>query len=66
MLKKQAGEQPSQQAILNRNKIINKKTVFAHNRLEQQLKKLGVEIKPDFSIEPPLGRDRTRFYSRNF
>ena len=66
MPKKHSRKSASPQAVLERNQKINRKTVFAHNRLERQLKKLGVEVKPNFSIEPPLGRGRTRFYGRNF
>lgn len=66
MPKKQEPRRSEPRAILSRNKKINKKTVAAHDRLEQELKNLGVEIKPEFGIEPPLGRVRTRLYSRNF
>ena len=66
MPKKQERRRSEQRAILNRNEKINKKTVAAHDRLERELKNLGVEIKPEFSIEPPLGRIQKRLYSRNF
>ena len=35
---------------------VNEATVAAHERLEQELKKLGVDTTPRFGIEPPLGR----------
>ena len=35
---------------------VNEATVAAHERLEQELKKLGVDTRPRFGIEPPLGR----------
>ena len=51
--------------LLKRNVKINKKTVAAHERLEQELKELGVEIKPSYNLEPPLGRGRIRPHNRN-
>ena len=44
---------------------VNEATVAAHERLEQQLKKLGVDTRPRFGLEPPLGSIRTRLHSRN-
>lgn len=41
--------------ILNRNKGINRELVAAHERLEAELKKLGVEIKPRYGLDHPLG-----------
>lgn len=51
--------------LLERNVKINTKTVAAHERLEQELKKLGVEIKPSYNLEPPLGRGGIRLHNRN-
>ena len=45
--------------IIRKNKNIDKSVVSAYERLEQELSKLGVEIKPTFNIEPPLGWNRT-------
>ncbi len=45
--------------IAKENKNIDKAVVSAHEQLERELSKLGVEIKPTFNIEPPLGRNRT-------
>ena len=50
--------------ILNQNSNIDAEIVSAHENLERKLRKLGVEIKPTFNIEPPLGRDRTGSYTR--
>ena len=55
----------SRQELFKRNAGIDLKTVTAHQELEQDLRKLGVEIKPSFNLEPPLGRNRTVLYSRN-
>ena len=52
-----------QNTVLSQNKRIHRGTVAAHEKLERKLKKLGVEIKPSFNIEPPLGRYRTGCYS---
>ncbi len=51
--------------IINQNRNINEDTVSAHEKLERDLRKLGVEIKPTFNIEPPLGWNRTGCYSQN-
>lgn len=45
--------------ILNQNSNIDAEIVSAHENLERKLRKLGVEIKPTFNIEPPSGRVRT-------
>ncbi len=55
----------NQRDVLDRNKNINSDTVAAHERLEQELRKLGVVIKPSFNLEPPLGQDRTGLHSWN-
>ena len=52
--------------ILKRNKKIDARVVSAQTELERQLKVLGVEVKPEFNLEPPLGRGRMRLSSRNF
>jgi len=39
--------------ILRRNVNINKDTVAAHERLEREFEKIGVEIKPSYNLEPP-------------
>ena len=51
--------------VLKRNTRINIGAVAAHEELERKLKKLGVEIKPSYNLEPPLGRNPTRFRNRN-
>ena len=56
---------PSLKDVLKRNTRINIGTVTAHEELERKLKKLGVEIKPSYNLEPPLGRNPTRFQNRN-
>ncbi len=53
------------EAVLRQNTKIDRRVVAAHERLEQKLLKLGVEIKPSFGLEPPLGRNRTRAHNLN-
>jgi len=40
---------------LHQNPKVNMSVVAAHERLERELQKLGVEIKPSYNIEPALG-----------
>ena len=49
----------------SQNPRIDVAVVRAHEKLESELKKLGVEIKPVFNLEPPLGRDRTRIHNQS-
>ena len=51
--------------ILARNVNIDTVTVASHDRLVQELERLGVEVKkPQFKLEHPLGGDRPRFSNR--
>ena len=52
--------------ILKRNKKIDARVVRAQVKLERELRGLGVEVKPEFNVEPPLGRGRMRLCSHNF
>ena len=65
MAAKQEVSSLDRKKIINQNKNINAETVSAHEKLERELRKLGVEIKPTFNIEPPLGWNRTGFYNQN-
>ena len=65
MPRKSATSASYREAVLKRNKKINTETVAAHEKLERELQKLGVEIKPSFNLEPPLGRSRTGIHNRN-
>ena len=51
--------------VLRHNPKINTRVVKAHERLERQLKRLGVVIKPSYDIEPPLGRGPTRIHNHS-
>lgn len=51
--------------VLKRNTKIDRRVVADHERLEHELLKLGVEIKPSYNLEPPLGRNRARPHNLN-
>ena len=65
MPRKRATSASYREEVLKRNKKINTETVAAHEKLERELRELGVEIKPSFNLEPPLGRSRTGIHNRN-
>ena len=65
MSQKQTVSPPNLKDVLKRNKKINFATVAAHERLEEKLKKLGVEIKPSYNLEPPLGMNPAGFHNRS-
>ena len=65
MPKKQRVSLSDRNEVLDRNSRINVDTVTAHEKLERELRKLGVTIKPSFNLEPPLGRNRTGLHNRN-
>ena len=50
--------------ILKRNTKIDTRLVSAQAKLERELRDLGVEIKPEYKLEPPLGRGTTRLSSQ--
>ena len=51
---------PQREEAFHRNPKIDVSVVAAHERLERNLKKIGVEIKPSYDIEPPFGRRPAR------
>lgn len=55
----------SREEVFRRNPRVNVETVAAHDRLERELRALGVEIKPSYNIGLPLGRTRGRFHICN-
>ncbi len=65
MSQRQTVSPPNLKDVLERNTRINLTTVAAHERLEEKLKKLGVEIKPSYNLEPPLGMNPAGLYIRN-
>ncbi len=48
------------QDVLDRNTGIDRAVVADYKRLERELKRLGVEVRPRYGLEPPLGGGRPR------
>ena len=48
------------QDSLDRNAGVDRTVVAAYKRLERELKQLGVEVRPRYTLEPPLGSGRPR------
>ena len=51
--------------VLRRNKKINTETVNANEKLERELRNLGIWIKPSFNLEHALERSRTGIHIRD-
>ena len=60
MTSKRTVSLPNREEVFRRNPGIDVSVVEAHERLERDLEKIGVEIKPSYNIEPPFGRRPTR------
>ena len=60
MTSKRTVSLPNREEVFCRNPGIDVSVVEAHERLERDLEKIGVEIKPSYNIEPPFGRRPTR------
>ena len=65
MAERQTVSLTNREEVLRRNPKIDASLVSAHERLERELKKLGVEIKPSYNIEPPFGRRPTRIHNHS-
>lgn len=50
--------------LLTRNSRIDRRVVTAYRKLEGELKDLGVQKKPGYTLEPPLGRNPTACHNR--
>ena len=50
----------------SRHPKVDFKTVRSFEKLEWELAKLGVEIKPEYKLEPPLGTFRPTTRTSNF
>jgi hypothetical protein len=59
----QAEQRPEKDSILRRNPQVDTLIVKQHKALDVALQKLGVDTKPRFNIEPPLGGDRLRLFN---
>ena len=47
--------------VFRKNPGINPRLVEGHKRLKKELAKIGVVTKPEYDLEPPLGRDQLRY-----
>ena len=61
MSTKRATPESYRKEVLKRNKKINTETVAAHEKLERELEKLGIEIKPSFQSGATVGTDPYRY-----
>ena len=50
--------------VLQRQPMVDRRVVDAYEQLERELLKLGVVVKPSYSLEPPLGTNETRVRNR--
>jgi len=46
--------------VLHGNRGVDKTLVQRHAELERQLGKIGVEIRPQYKLDPPLGKKIVR------
>ena len=65
MTSKRALPPLNREEVLRRNPGIDVGLVAAHERLERELMKLGVVIKPSYDIEPPFGRYQTQIHNES-
>ena len=49
----------SRPEVITKNPSIDAGTVKAYEKLERKLNRLGVRVKPEYGIEPPLGSYRS-------
>ena len=49
--------------ILKINPKIDPVLVEQYEKLDSELRRLGIDTKPKFNIEPPLGGDRLRLFN---
>ncbi len=49
--------------ILRRNPMVDPVLVAQHEKLELELRRLGVDTKPKYNIDPPLGGGRLHLFN---
>ena len=64
-MKKNLSQKRRQDEILKKNPRIDLKLVRHQEELERELEKFGVDIKPKFRIEPPLGGTKLRLFNQD-
>ena len=50
--------------ILRRNPMVDPDLVARHEKLELELHRLGVDTKPKYNIDPPLGGPRLHLFKK--
>jgi N-dimethylarginine dimethylaminohydrolase len=50
-----ANQQQFTVSLLRRNRKVSETVVAQHTQLEERLRKLGVEVRPEYGLSPPLG-----------
>lgn len=51
------------QDVLEHNARVDRAVVASYKQLERKLKQLGVEVRPRYTLEPPLGSGKPRDHS---
>ena len=46
--------------VLEGNAQVDRTVVASYKRLERDLRRLGIEVRPRYTLEPPLGSGRPR------
>ena len=49
--------------VLAKNPSVDQEALKEFERLDEELKKMDIEIKPRYLIEPPLGGNQSRLFS---
>ena len=60
---KRIGKPMKKAEILKTNPKIDPVLVERYETLDSELRRLGIDTKPKFNIEPPLGGDRLRLFN---
>ena len=62
MRTRQSKSLPNREETFSRNVKIDTGVVASHERLEKELNRLGVEIKPSYNLVSPWQQNRTRLH----
>lgn len=65
MSKKPPISLPSPDKVIRKNPKVNTSVVAAHEELEREFSKSGIEIKSSYNIEPAFGRHPFRIRNRD-
>lgn len=58
------GKKINKENILDKNIGIDKQLVQKYEKLENELKRLGIDTSPKFRISPPLGSKNLLLYNK--